>query len=82
MGTMRGIGWVILYRDKEADRLFNVWVNEHDAGHLSGAEPILVMDVFEHAFMLDYGLKKVDYVESFFKIIDWEVANARYTQSK
>lgn len=82
MGAMRGIGWVILYHDKEANRFFNVWINEHDTGHLSGAEPILVMDVFEHAFMLDYGLKKANYVESFFKIIDWEVADLRYAQSK
>lgn len=82
MGAMRGIGWVILYHDKLASRLFNVWINEHDVGHLAGAEPLLVVDVFEHAFMLDYGLKKADYVESFFKVIDWEVVNLRYAQSK
>ena len=77
MGAMRGIGWVILYWDQLADRLFNVWVNEHDVGHLSGAKPLLVMDVFEHAYMLDYGLKKVDYIEAFFKAIDWSVVTSR-----
>jgi Fe-Mn family superoxide dismutase len=46
MGVMRGIGWVILYYDPIGDRLFNIWINEHDVGHLSGAVPILVMDVF------------------------------------
>ena len=74
-GAMRGIGWVILAYDKQGDKLFNVWVNEHDLGHLAAAQPLLVMDVFEHAFMLDYGLKRADYIEAFFKVVDWgEVA--------
>lgn len=76
-GAMRGIGWVVLAYDKEAGRLFNVWVNEHDVGHLAGATPLLVMDVFEHAFMLDYGLKRADYIEAFWKAIDWEVVTSR-----
>src|SRR3989339_1659085 len=69
---MRGIGWVILYHDTVADKLFNIWVNEHDVGHLAGEKPILVLDAFEHAFMTDYGLKKPDYVEAFMKGIDWK----------
>lgn len=80
-GAMRGIGWVILYYDASADRLFNVWVNEHDTGHLSGAIPTLVMDVFEHAFMLDYGLKRADYIEAFFRAIDWNVVSNRFDKS-
>ena len=76
-GAMRGIGWTMLAYDKEGDRLFNIWVNEHDEGHLAGATPILVMDVFEHAFMLDYGLKRADYIEAFWKSIDWESVAAR-----
>lgn len=70
-GTMRGIGWTILYLDKETGRLFNIWINEHDLGHLAGGTPILVMDVFEHAFITDYGLKRADYIDSFFEAIDW-----------
>lgn len=77
MGAMRGIGWVILYRDPGAQRLFNVWVNEHDVGHFAGCAPLLVMDVFEHAFMLDYGLKRADYIEAFFKAIDWPAVAGR-----
>ncbi len=72
-GAMRGIGWVMLYYDAMADRLFNVWINEHDMGHLCGATPLLVMDVFEHAYMIDYGLKRADYIEAFFKAIDWSM---------
>ena len=77
VGAMRGIGWAILYWDKEADRLFNVWINEHDVGHFAGCTPILVMDVFEHAFMLDYGTKRADYIEAFMKAVDWSAVESR-----
>jgi Fe-Mn family superoxide dismutase len=76
-GAMRGIGWVVLFQDKEGGRLFNQWINEHDMGHLAGAVPILIMDVFEHAFMIDYGLKRADYIAAFFKNVDWKAAEAR-----
>lgn len=77
VGMMRGIGWAILYHDQQADRLFNVWINEHDVGHFAGCIPILVLDVFEHAFMLDYGTKRADYIEAFMKAIDWKVVESR-----
>ena len=76
-GAMRGIGWAILYHDKLSGQLFNAWVNEHDFGHLAGATPLLILDVFEHAYMLDYGLKRPDYIEAFFKSIDWAVVEGR-----
>ena len=76
-GAMRGIGWVGLYQDPGDDRLINFWINEHDVSHPSGCTPILIMDVFEHAFMLDYGLKRADYIEAFFRNIDWKAAEAR-----
>jgi Fe-Mn family superoxide dismutase len=77
VGAMRGIGWVVLYEDVASGRLINFWINEHDAGHPAGCQPILIMDVFEHAFMTDYGLKKADYIEAFFKNIDWQAVEAR-----
>ena len=76
-GAMRGIGWVILYQDNLSGKLFNQWINEHDVGHPAGCVPILVMDVFEHAFITDYGLKRADYIEAFFKNINWAVAESR-----
>ena len=76
-GTMRGIGWVILYQDNVSGKLFNQWINEHDVGHPAGCVPILVMDVFEHAFITDYGLKRADYIEAFFKNINWAVVEGR-----
>ncbi len=76
-GAMRGIGWVILYQDNVTGRLFNQWINEHEVGHLAGCRPILVMDVFEHAFMTDYGLKRADYIAAFFKNINWKAVEGR-----
>ena len=75
--TMRGIGWTVLYFDTQDKRLFNVWVNEHDGGHLTGMKPILVLDVFEHAFFTDYGSKRVDYIEVYFKSINWKTVESR-----
>ena len=76
-GAMRGIGWVILYEDAPSGRLFNVWINEHDVSHPAGCNPLLVMDVFEHAFMIDYGLKRADYIGAFFKNINWQAVESR-----
>ena len=76
-GAMRGIGWAVLYQDILSGNLINFWINEHDVGHPSGGMPILIMDVFEHAFMIDYGLKRADYIESFFKNIHWEDVEKR-----
>jgi len=76
-GAMRGIGWAVLYQDSANGKLINFWINEHDVAHPAGCTPILIMDVFEHAFMLDYGLKRADYIEAFFKNIDWKAAEAR-----
>lgn len=78
VGALRGIGWATLYYDAVGNRLFNTWIDEHDGGHLAGSVPLLIMDVFEHAFMIDYGVKRADYIEAFFKAIDWNVVVQRF----
>jgi Fe-Mn family superoxide dismutase len=80
VGTMRGIGWVILYEDPQSGRLFNVWINEHDVGHLAGGVPLIVMDVFEHAYMPEYGLKRADYIQAFIKNVNWAAVESRLTK--
>jgi len=75
--TMRGIGWTILYQDNITGKLLNQWINEHETGHPAGCIPLLVIDVFEHAFITDYGLKRADYIEAFFKNINWSAAESR-----
>jgi superoxide dismutase, Fe-Mn family len=76
-GAMRGIGWTVLYQDIANGKLINFWINEHDVSHPAGCSPLLIMDVFEHAFMLDYGLKRADYIGAFFKNINWQAVETR-----
>lgn len=78
LSSIRGIGWVVLCYDRSSDHLCDIWINEHDTGYLAGTEPLLVMDLFEHAYMLDFGTKKADYIDIFDKLINWEVAEKRY----
>lgn len=83
-GMMRGIGWSILYQDSATGGLINFWINEHDGGHPAGCNPLLIMDVFEHAFMTDYQLKKADYIDAFMKNVNWTAVENRieqYTQA-
>jgi superoxide dismutase, Fe-Mn family len=80
-GAMRGIGWAILYQDLMTGRLLNIWINEHDVGHPACCIPILIMDVFEHAFLTDYGLKRADYISAFFQNINWQAAESRLKAS-
>lgn len=76
-GAMRGIGWAALYQDITNGGLINFWINEHDVAHPAGCNLILIMDVFEHAYMIDYGLKRPDYIEAFFKNINWDAVESR-----
>jgi Fe-Mn family superoxide dismutase len=80
-GTIRGIGWALLYLDPQQERLINVWINEHDTGHLATGSPILIMDVFEHAYMPQYGLDKAKYIDAFFDNIDWSIVTKRYSDA-
>ncbi len=77
VGLMRGIGWVVLYEDALSGRLLNMWINEHDGGHAAGGNPLLVMDVFEHAYITDYQLERAKYIEAFFNAINWGEVNKR-----
>jgi len=77
-GLMRGIGWAALYRDNVNGRLFNAWIGEHDGGHLAGCTPLLIMDVFEHAYLTDYQLDRAKYIEAFFAVTEWEAVERRF----
>lgn len=81
-GAMRGIGWVVLYQDDVTGTMYNVWINEHNEGHMSGATPLLVMDVFEHAYMTDYEIKRAAYIDAFMKNICFHVVSARFNLAK
>ena len=78
-GMMRGIGWVLLCRDPENGNLFNVWVTDHEIGHLAGLPILLAMDVLEHAYAVDFlPTGRKEYIEVFFKNLRWEVVESRF----
>ena len=80
VGSMRGVGWAILYQDPATERLSNHWIALHQDGVPSGFKPILVMDVWEHAFLLDYKpAERGKYINAFFSNVNWDVVQRRLT---
>jgi len=78
IGKMRGVGWAICYQDPLAGRLSNHWITLHEIGNIAGFKPVLVMDVWEHAFLLDYKpAERSQYIEAFFSNIDWDAVKQR-----
>ena len=80
VGGMRGVGWAVTYLDPATQRLSNHWITLHEDGNVAGFKPIIVMDVWEHAFLLDY--KPADrpkYIEAFLSNLDIGVAEQRLT---
>lgn len=71
-------GWAMLVYHPVNGRLYNVVSDEHAQGPLWLAMPLVVIDVYEHAFYIDYQNRKTEYVEKFMRHIDWNEANRRY----
>lgn len=81
-GLTRGIGWVVLYYDVVNRRLSNAWIEEHNIGPLVSNLPIVVMDVWEHAYLTQYGLNRSEYIRTFIKNISWIVCEKRFKQAE
>ena len=78
IGKMRGVGWAICYENPANGRLSNHWITLHETGNVAGFKPVLVMDVWEHAFLLDFKpAERPKYIEAFFSNIDWTVVSNR-----
>lgn len=78
IGKMRGVGWAICYQNPANGRLSNHWITLHEIGNVAGFAPILVMDVWEHAFLLDYKpAERPKYIEAFFSNIAWDAVEER-----
>jgi Fe-Mn family superoxide dismutase len=78
IGKMRGVGWAICYQNPANGALSNHWVSLHEVGNVAGFHPILVMDVWEHAYLLDYKpAERPRYIEAFFSNIDWRAVEGR-----
>jgi len=77
-GKMRGVGWAACFLDPVAERLSNHWITLHQTGNVAGFVPILIMDVWEHAFILDYApADRPKYIEAFFSNINWAACDER-----
>lgn len=79
-GMIRGIGWVALVKDRETNSLMNLWIGEHNEGHLCNQDVLLVMDVWEHAYITDYGIKRADYINTFFENVNWKEVEDRFVK--
>jgi Fe-Mn family superoxide dismutase len=78
VGGMRGVGWAIAYRDTTNGQITNHWISDHENGNLAGFIPIVVMDVWEHAYLKDYKpADKGKYIEAFVANLDWTACEAR-----
>ncbi len=78
-GLMRGIGWVLLINDKETGNLHTIWVSDHEYGHLAGTDVVFAMDVWEHAYTVDFApTQRAAYIQAFWKNVNWNKVEARY----
>ena len=83
IGNMRGPGWAILYYDKKGDELLSGFSGEQHQGHFVTLPIILALDVWEHAFILDYGATgKGKYIDAFFKNLNWGVIEKRFEEGQ
>lgn len=75
----RGIGWVVVYFDPNAKTVHTVFVNDHELGQLAGLPILLALDLWEHAYMVDYvPAEKKNYIDAFFANVNWSVVEKRF----
>ena len=82
IGKMRGVGWAICYENPANHQISNHWISLHETGNVAGFNPILVMDVWEHAYLLDFKTERPKYIEAFFSNIDWSAVESRVSEGK
>jgi len=79
--SARGIGWVLFLRDRSSNNLLIQWVSDHDIGLLAGVDIIMALDLWEHAYLLDYlPSAKKDYLGAFFDNLNWSVLESRFSK--
>ncbi len=78
IAAMRGVGWVILYQDPESNKLSAHWIEQHHNGHPAGFKPIIVMDIWEHAWSVYLKpTERAKYIEDYMSNLDWKVCEER-----
>lgn len=81
MSIAGGSGWAVLTYNRHTGSLHNYWAWDHMHGAVNGA-PLLVLDMYEHAFHMDYGSQAARYVDAFMTNLDWEIVDARYRAAR
>jgi Fe-Mn family superoxide dismutase len=77
-GTIPGVGFVALCRDRETNRLFNVWISEFNIGELISTDILLVMDMWEHAYIAEFELDIKKYANAFLDNVNWSVVSKNF----
>jgi Fe-Mn family superoxide dismutase len=81
--NLRGVGWAICCLDPAKGRQANLWVSSHEVGHVAGLLPILVLDVWEHAYLLDYApAERPKYIEAFLSNLNWSAVEERLARTR
>jgi Fe-Mn family superoxide dismutase len=79
----RGIGWVVVYADPVAKTIQTVFVSDHEVGQLAGLPILLALDLWEHAYMVDYvPAEKKNYIDAFFANLNWSVIEKRFDEAR
>ncbi|MBI2475914.1 MAG: superoxide dismutase [Candidatus Taylorbacteria bacterium] len=80
--TTRGVGWAVLWYDPKDNRFLGSWIDEQHLGQLNGAAPILMLDMWEHAYVADYQPSgKKNYIEDFFANLNWRVIEENFKKA-
>ncbi len=78
LASTRGVGWAMLYIDRQSNQLVTAWVDEQHFGQLTDLDIVLGIDMWEHSYMLDYPpSEKGKYIDAFFKNVNWETVASR-----
>jgi Fe-Mn family superoxide dismutase len=83
MAKMRGVGWVLTLQDPVTGWLANRWVTLHQDGNIAGYRPVLVLDVWEHAWTVDYKpTERAKYLDAWFNNVNWKTVESRLTATR
>ncbi len=77
--SVEGSGWAVLYKDSDG-QLVVLSIEKHNLMHVAGLRPILALDVWEHAYYLDYLNNRGAYVENFWKVVNWDYVEKVYSR--
>lgn len=79
--AMAGRGWAWLVWDRDHQRLYDILGDSQNTYVNWNSVPLVALDVYEHAYFMDFGTKRADYIEAFFNNIDWTVVEKNFEKA-